>query len=284
VHRTVSRFEVPDLGIGVGYRAPHYAQVVEERPEMDWFEVISENFMDDGGLPRTYLERLREGYPVVPHGVSLNLGGEGNPDHLRRLRALADRIDAPWVTDHVCLTGIPSVQVHDLLPVPYTAGVLAHMAERIRRVQGTLGRPFAVENPSSYLTWSASEMPEWAFLAELVERADCGLLLDVNNVYVSACNHGFDPVQYLDALPIDRVVQIHLAGHSIRRGFRLDTHDAPVSDEVWALYRHAVRRIGPVSTLIEWDGRIPSFARLQREAERARQVRDEALAEVRRAA
>ncbi|MBW1880630.1 MAG: DUF692 domain-containing protein [Deltaproteobacteria bacterium] len=280
----VSRFNVPDLGIGVGYRVPHYEQVVHEHPEMDWFEVISENFMDDGGLPQVFLERLRDHYRVVPHGVSLNLGGEGNPDHLRRLRALADRIDAPWVTDHVCLTGTPSVQVHDLLPVPYTTDVLAHMAERIRRVQGTLGRPFAVENPSSYLTWKASEMPEWAFLADLVERADCGILLDVNNVYVSACNHGFDPVQYIDALPVDRVVQVHLAGHSIRRGFRLDTHDAPVSDEVWALYRHAVQRIGPVSTLIEWDGHIPSFARLQQEVERARQVRDEALAEVRHAA
>lgn len=274
---TVSRFHVPDLGVGVGYRVPHYRQVLDERPPIAWFEVLSENFMVDGGSPRWHLERLAEGWPVVPHGVSLSLGGEGHPDHLRRLRALCDALRPPWFSDHACWTGTPRHAVHDLLPVPYTPATRRHMVDRIREAQDTTGRLLAVENVSAYLAWADSVEPEWDFLGALAEQADCGLLLDVNNVFVSSVNLGFDPITFLDGLPRDRVVQIHLAGHSVRDGYRLDTHDAPVCDEVWALYGEAIRRFGSVSTLIEWDGRIPPLTRLIEEAERARAHRDAAL-------
>jgi uncharacterized protein (UPF0276 family) len=274
----VSRFSVPDLGVGVGYRVPHYREVVETRPDMDWFEVISENFMVDGGSPLHWLERVSDAYPVVPHGVSLSLGSEGDPEHLRRLRTLVDRLDAPWVSDHLCFTGTDELRTHDLLPVPYTPAVRDHIVDRIKQTIDVLERPFAVENVSSYLTYKASQVPEWDFLAEVVERADCGILLDVNNIFVSAVNHGFDPDDYLERIPTDRVVQIHLAGHSIKEGYRLDTHDAPVCDAVWDLYGKAIERFGSVSTLIEWDGKIPDFERLVQEAARARAVRDAALA------
>ncbi len=274
----VSKFAVPDLGIGVGYRVPHYREVVENRPEMDWFEVVSENFMVDGGSPLYWLERVSDAYPVVPHGVSLSLGGEGDPEHLRRLRTLVERLNAPWVSDHLCFTGTDELRTHDLLPVPYTPGVRDHIVDRIKRTIDALERPFAVENVSSYLTYKASQVPEWDFLADVVERADCGILLDVNNIFVSAVNHGFEPEEYLERIPADRVVQIHLAGHSIKDGYRLDTHDAPVCDEVWDLYGKAIEKVGSVSTLIEWDGKIPEFSRLVEEAARARTVRDAALA------
>jgi hypothetical protein len=273
---TVSRFGVPDLGVGVGFRTPHYREVCEDRPTMDWFEVISENFMVDGGAPLHWLDRLRAHYPVVPHGVSASIAGDEDPEHTARLGALLDVLDPPWFSDHLCFTGTRVHNTHDLLPVPYTRAVQDHIVDRIRRLQDTTGRLFAVENVSSYLTYRASVQEEWDFLAETVERADCALLLDVNNIFVSAVNHGFDPEAYLDAIPVDRVVQMHLAGHTVREGYRLDTHDAPVCDEVWALYADALRRIGRVSTLIEWDGDIPSFARLQEEAAHARSIRQEA--------
>lgn len=273
----VSRFDVPDLGIGVGFRTPHYREVCETQPAMDWFEIVSENFMVDGGPPLHWLEQLASHYNVVPHGVSMSIAGTEDLEHTRRLRALLDQLDAPWFSDHLCFTGTPERITHDLLPVPYTPAVRDHIVERIQRVQDTTGRLFAVENVSSYLSYKASVEAEWDFLSEVVERADCGLLLDVNNIFVSSVNHGFAPETYLDAIPTDRVVQIHLAGHTIRDGYRLDTHDAPVCDEVWALYARAIARIGSVSTLIEWDGSIPSFARLQEEAEHARTVRDGAL-------
>ena len=278
--RVVSRFGVPDFGVGVGFRIPHFRKVVDERPEMDWFEVISENFMVDGGSPLYFLERLAAAYRVIPHGVSLSLGSVGDPDHLARLCALVSRLDPPWISDHLCFSGTPQVRVNDLLPVPYTVRMRDHLVDRIREVQDRIGRPFAVENVSSYLTYRDSVMQEWDFLSEVVERADCALLLDVNNIFVSSVNHGFDPQRYLDAIPVDRVVQMHLAGHTIKEGFRLDTHDAPVCDEVWALYRDAVRRVGSVSTLIEWDGNIPSFERLQEEAAMARALRAEGTADV----
>ncbi|MCA9567243.1 MAG: DUF692 domain-containing protein [Myxococcales bacterium] len=274
---SVSRFEVPDLGIGVGFRVPHYRQVVDERPEMDWFEVISENFMVDGGRPLHWLDRLADAYPVVPHGVAMSVAGVEHPEHTARLRTLLDRLAPPWFSDHLCFTGTEALTTHDLLPVPYTDAVRDHIVDRIKRVQDVTGRLFAVENVSSYLTYKASTVPEWDFLADVLERADCAMLLDVNNIFVSAQNHGFDPAVFLDALPHDRVVQIHLAGHSIKDGYRLDTHDAPVCDEVWDLYAAAVRKVGSVSTLIEWDGHIPTFERLQQEARRAREVRDAAL-------
>lgn len=274
----VSRFGVPDLGVGVGFRPPHYALVNTERPDMDWFEVISENFMVDGGSPRYQLERLLERYLVIPHGVALNLAGDEDLEHTQRLRMLLDRIDSPWFSDHLCWNGLADVRAHDLLPVPFTVAARDAVVDRIRAIQDVTGRLFAVENVSSYLTWSQSTMEEWDFLAEVVERADCALLLDVNNVFVSARNHGFDAQDYLRATPMDRVVQIHLAGHTLLPdGLRLDTHDGPVIDEVMALYLEVLRRCGRVSTLIEWDDQIPSFADLAAEAARVRAARDEVV-------
>ncbi len=282
---TVSKFGVPDLGIGVGFRVPHYGHVVDDHPPMDWFEVISENFMIAGGRvaggsPRYFLDRLRAHYPVVPHGVSMNLAGPLDPEHLDGLAALVADLDPPWISDHLCWTGTAHTRVHDLLPVPYTPAVRDHVVARIDQVQQRLGRPFALENVSSYLGYRDSVMAEWDFLASVAEAADCALLLDVNNVFVSSVNHGFAPTEFLDHVPVDRVVQLHLAGHSIREGYRIDTHDGPVCDEVWALYAHTIRRLGSVSTLIEWDDQIPEFPRLQAEAAAARTLRDRALAGV----
>ncbi len=275
----VSRFRVPDLGVGVGFRIPHYRQILDTRPEMDWFEVISENFMVDGGAPRFNLDRLRALYPVVPHGVSANLGSEEDPAHTDRLAALVADLRPPWVSDHLCFTGVRSHNSHDLLPVPFLPEVADHLVDRLTALQDRLQIPFALENPSSYLAWSRSTQPEWEFLAEVAERADCALLLDLNNVYVSSVNHGFDPREYLAAIPLDRVVQIHLAGHSIvpsdrvpGADYRIDTHDAPVDDVVWALYAETIARTGPVSTLVEWDDRIPTWERLAAEAARARAI------------
>lgn len=273
----MSRFAVPDLGVGVGFRVPHYGVVLNEHPAMDWFEVIAENFMLDGGPPLENLARLQAAYPVVPHGVSMSLGDAADPDHQRRLLALLARLNPPWFSDHACWTGHAGVNTHDLLPLPYTDDVLQHVIDRIKRIQDLSGRLFAVENVSSYLSYRGSTMPEAEFMAALCERADCALLLDVNNVFVSSVNHGFEPEDTLHTLPLDRVVQVHLAGHSIRDGFRLDTHDHPVCDEVWALYAALIGKIGAVSTLIEWDDQIPSFERLQAEANAARAVRDRAL-------
>lgn len=279
-----NRFGAPDLGVGVGYRVPHYRYVVENHPPMDFFEILSENFMVDGGSPRHFLTQLAAHYPLVAHGVSLSVGSDPEPGYLDRLKALLDQVNPPWFSDHLCFTGVVGRRVHDLLPLPYTAETARHTATRIRQAQEHTGRLFAVENVSSYLGYRDSAMPEEAFLAEVVEAADCAILLDVNNIYVSACNHGFDPIAYLDGVPMDRVVQIHLAGHTVKEeGYRLDTHDGPVCDAVWALYREAIRRLGPVSTLIEWDGEIPTFERLTEEAERARSHRDAALAEIARA-
>jgi uncharacterized protein (UPF0276 family) len=274
----VGRFGVPDLGIGVGFRVPHYHEVVTEQPAMDWFELLSENFMVEGGSPLHYLDRVIAAYPTVLHGVSMSLGSDEDPAHTAALGKLIERVRPPWFSDHLCFTGTGGVNVHDLLPLPYRPEVRAHVVDRIRRVQDRFGIPFAVENVSSYLTYADSLEEEWDFLAEVVEQADCALLLDVNNVFVSSVNHGFDPVRYLDHVPVDRVVQVHLAGHTIRpEGYRIDTHDHPVCEEVWELYAHAIHRCGSVSTLVEWDGNVPSFARLQAEAERARTVRDAAL-------
>ena len=245
---------------------------------MDWFEVLSENHMVEGGSPLVFLDRLRAQYPIVPHGVSMNLGGDEDPQHTRMLRRLVDRVNPPWFSDHLCWTGTREFRLHDLVPVPYTVPQRDHMVDRIVRMQNDFGRLFAVENVSAYLCYRDSVLAEWDFLTELAEKADCGLLLDVNNIYVSSINLGFDPIAFLDGLPLHRVVQVHLAGHSVYDGYRLDTHDHPVCDEVWVLYREVIRRLGSVSTLIEWDGNIPSFERLQEEAETARRHRDAALA------
>jgi uncharacterized protein len=274
------RHAIPDLGVGVGLRSPHVAYVLRARPAMDWFEVISENYFAEGGVQRMNLEGVGSSYPLVPHGVSLSIGGTDPIDggHLASLRALASRIRAPWCSDHLCWTGFGSVDVHDLLPLPFNRETLAHVVERARRVQGELGIPFALENASSYMEFEASTMPEHEFLAELAERADCGILLDVNNVFVSAYNHGFDAEQYIDAIPADRVVQIHLAGHTQKGLYLLDTHSDHVVPEVMELYRRALRRCGPVSTLVEWDESIPTWDVLSNEASLARSVREQTLA------
>ena len=274
-----ARHAIPDLGVGVGFRVPHVAAVLEHHPPMDWFEVISENFMVGGGRPPENLARLCDAYPVVPHGVSLAIGSAEPLDdaYLLRLRALVDRIDPPWVSDHLCWGRAPGLHLHDLLPLPYVREAIDLVVERVKRVQGTLERPFALENVSSYMTWRASAMPEWEFVAEIAERADCGLLLDCNNVYVSSRNHGFSPEDYIDAMPADRVVQMHLAGHTDKGTYLLDTHSEHVCDEVWALYRRAVARCGAVATLVEWDDDIPSWEVLAAEATRARALRAEVL-------
>lgn len=269
------RHSIPDLGVGVGFRTPHYAHVLGEHPPMDWFEVISENFMVPGGKPLENLEKLAAHYPVVPHGVSLSIGGSEPLErgYLERLKGLVDRLAPPWASDHFCWTGTARGNLHDLLPLPLTEEALARVVDRVKRVQDELGRPFALENASSYLAFADSSMPEWEFIARVAEQADCGILFDVNNVFVSAYNHGFDANTYVDAMPADRVVQMHLAGHADKGSYLLDTHSAHVRGEVWELYRRAVRRLGAVSTLIEWDDEIPSWDILSLEATTARRMR-----------
>lgn len=273
------RLGLPDLGVGVGLRIPHYDDIFGEGggAGVDWFEIISDNFMVPGGMPMYNLGRALDRFQLVQHGVSLSIGSVDPLDweYLRKLKALLARTRSPWVSDHLCWGGAHGVDLHDLLPLPYTEAVVKHVAERARAVQDFLGVRLALENVSSYLTYTASEMTEWEFVSAVVEEADCGLLLDVNNVYVSAYNHGFDPSAYIDGVPHDRVVQIHLAGHTNHGAYILDTHSASVVDPVWDLYRRAIRRTGPVSTLIEWDDHIPPFADLVAEANKARAARDE---------
>ena len=270
----------PDLGHGVGLRRDHFERVLDGPTQVDWFEIISENFMVKGGRPLHVLERVRRDYPVVLHGVSLSIGSTDPLDYgyLDELAALAARIEPAWVSDHLCWTGVGGHNAHDLLPLPYTEEALGHVAARVVAVQEHLGRRIALENVSTYLTFAGSTIPEWEFLSEVANRADCGILLDVNNVYVSAMNHGFDPEKYLAALPAERVWQVHLAGHTDLGSHLLDSHSRRVCDEVWALYRSATRRIGAVSSLVEWDEEIPDWDVLEAESLRARAARLEALA------
>ena len=271
---------VADLGHGVGLRRDHFERVLGGATQVDWFEVLSENFMVKGGRPRHVLERVRRDYPVVLHGVSLSIGTTDPLDrsYLERLKQLAAWIEPAWVSDHLCWTGVGGHNAHDLLPLPYTEGALEHVVRRVDAVQEHLGRRIALENVSTYLIFADSTLPEWEFLAEVANRADCGILLDVNNVYVSAVNHGFDPEKYLEALPPERIWQVHLAGHTDHGSHLLDTHSRHVCDEVWALYRSATRRIGAVASLVEWDEEIPPWDVLEAECLRARDARSEALA------
>jgi uncharacterized protein (UPF0276 family) len=266
------RLGFPHLGYGVGLRTAHFAELLSTWPAVDWFEIISENFLESRGRPRYLLDQIAERYPVVMHGVSLSIGSTDplNFDYLVKLKSLADSVQARWISDHICWTGVNGLNTHDLLPLPYHEASLRHVAERVRIVQDFLERPLVLENPSSYVEFTGSTMPEWEFVARLVEETGCGLLLDANNVYVSAWNHDFDPVEYLDAIPTEHVVQMHLAGHSHCGTHRLDTHDRPVIDPVWELYRHAQSRTAGVSTLLEWDARIPDFATVHAEALKAR--------------
>jgi len=244
---------LPHLGHGVGLRTVHYPHVLDRTARADWFEVISENFMIAGGRPLQILEKARELAPVVLHGVSLNIGGTDplREDYLANLDSLIKRFAPAWVSDHLCWGAIGGRFAHDLLPLPYTEEAVRHVASRIRHVQDRLGRRILIENVSSYITYSISSMPEWVFLSAVAEEADCGILLDVNNIYVSAVNHGFSPLEYLSGVPAERVGQIHLAGHSSQGDLLIDTHDHPVPIPVWRLYREAVRRFGGVSTLVE---------------------------------
>lgn len=269
----------PQLGLGVGLRTAHFAHILEHWPRVDWFEIISENFVDSHGRPRWVLDQVAERYSVVMHGVSLSIGSTDplNFDYLRKLKRLADAVSARWVSDHLCWTGVLGRNSHDLLPVPFTEATLRHVVERIRTVQEVLERPLVLENPSSYVTFADSTMPEWEFITRMAEEADCGLLLDVNNVYVSSVNHDFDPVEFIENVPHQRVVQFHLAGHTNCGTHLIDTHDGEVIDPVWELYRLAHRLTGGASTLLEWDAKIPPFPVVHAEVLKARQFMAEAL-------
>jgi len=266
-----NRWSFPDLGVGVGLRSVHFGHILATHPPVDWFEVLSENFLDTGGRPLHVLDRVAERYPVALHGVSMSIGSTDplDAEYLGKLKALADRARAHWVSDHLCWTGVLGRNTHDLLPMPYTEEALRHTAARVREVQERLERPLVLENPSSYVQFAASTMTEWEFLSRLAGEADCGLLLDVNNVYVSAFNHGFDPREYVLGIPADRVVQYHVAGHTNKGTHILDTHSDHALPEVWDLYRLAWSRTGPVATLYEWDEDIPEFAVLLDEARKA---------------
>ncbi|HEX9625724.1 MAG TPA: DUF692 domain-containing protein [Acidiferrobacterales bacterium] len=262
--------------VGVGLRAPHYRDVLTARPAVGWFEVHSENYFGAGGPPQRYLEQVRADYALSLHGVGLSLGSTDplNARHLGRLRGLVARYEPALVSDHLSWSSIGGRYLNDLLPLPYTDEALAHVVGRIRAAQDLLGRRLLIENPSTYLQFGHSTISEWEFLAEVARAADCDILLDVNNVYVSACNHGFDPGAYLNAMPPERVKEIHLAGHT-RKSYPegeilIDTHNAPVAEPVWALYRETLALIGPRPTLIEWDTDLPPFAVLLEEAARAR--------------
>ena len=260
-----------DYGVGIGLRIPHYRHIFERKPVVNWFEIISENFMCDGGRPLAMLDKILEQYRVVQHGVSMYFGSAEplNRDHLKKLKRLIERTKTPWLSDHLCWGSVDGRYTHDLLPMPYTFVAAKVTARKIREACDFLEVPIAVENVSSYAEFHVSEMTEWEFLTEVVERADCGILLDVNNIYVSAFNHNFNPLDYVNYVPGDRVAQIHIAGHSRYRKYILDTHDHPVIDPVWKLYERAIERIGPTATLLEWDDRIPSFDEVHQEALKA---------------
>ena len=269
----------PYLGFGLGLRPPHYKDILEGNPPVDWFEIISENYMIAGGRPLANLDRIRERWPVVMHGVSMSLASTDplDMDYLAALKKLAERVRPAWISDHLCWTGVHGINLHDLLPVPFTEEALAHVVDRIARVQDYLGRRMAIENASSYVSFAASEMTEWDFMREMAERADCWLLVDVNNIHVSAYNHDFDPLAFLDAIPPERVVQFHLAGHTNETTYIIDTHDHDVTAEVWTLYREALRRFGPISTMIERDDDIPPLETLLGELAQARAIAAEEL-------
>ena len=263
-----------NLGFGLGLRPQHYREILDGNPAVDWFEVISENYMVPGGQPLQMLDAVRERYPVVMHGVSLSIASTAPLDleYLDALKTLAKRVNPKWISDHLCWTGVHGVNLHDLFPVPYTEEALKHVVSRISQVQDFLGTRIAIENVSSYITYEHSEMEEWDFVAEVAKRADCWLLLDVNNVFVSGFNHDFSTHAFIESIPVDRVVQFHLAGHSEGEQHLIDTHDQPVREEVWQLYERALKKFGPVTTMIERDDNIPPLAELVAELNRARSI------------
>lgn len=269
----------PELGYGLGLRPVHFPDILNGTPNVDWFEILSENFMVDGGPAMANMMAVRERFPLVMHGVSLSIGAPEplNEDYLSRLKQLADRVEPAWISDHLCWTGAHGLNMHDLLPLPYTEEAANHVASRVGQVQDRLGRRILLENASSYVTFLDSEMSEWQFLSLIAERADCLILLDINNIYVSAFNHGFDAGDYLAGVPVERVWQFHLAGHENNGDYIVDTHDHPVIDDVWALYERAVQRFGAVSTMIERDAHIPPLADLIAELDQARAIGEKVL-------
>ncbi len=262
------------LGFGLGLRPPHYEDILQGAPAVDWFELLSENYMVEGGKPLYFLDRICERYPVVLHGVSLSIGSADplNRDYLKRLKSLAARVQPHWISDHLCWTGVDQLNLHDLMPLPYTEEALRHVVERVQAVQDHLGSRILIENVSSYVTYMHSTMSEWEFLARLTEQADCHILLDINNIYVSGFNHGFDPQEFLNGIPVGRVRQFHLAGHTRHPDYIVDTHDHAIIDPVWDLFAAALRRFGPVATMIERDDHIPPLAELVQELAHARDV------------
>jgi uncharacterized protein (UPF0276 family) len=271
----------PSLGFGLGLRVEHYDAILAQAPPIDWLEALTENYLVPGGKPLHFLSRMRERYPVVLHGVSMSIGSTHPLDrqYLSQVKALAARIEPEWISDHLCWTGVAGKNVHDLLPLPYTEEALANVVERVRTVQDILGRRILLENVSSYVSFRDSRLTEWEFLKAVAEGADCLILLDVNNIYVSSVNHEFDPLDYLNAIPVERVQQIHLAGHEDHGDYLIDTHDHPVPHPVWDLYSAAVRRFGNVSTMIERDANIPPLEELCAELAAARTLAAQALAE-----
>jgi uncharacterized protein (UPF0276 family) len=269
----------PYLGYGLGLRTEHYDDVLQTRPAVDWFEILSENYMVEGGKPLHYLTAIREHYPMVMHGVSMSIGSVEplNWDYLKRLQLLIERVEPVWISDHLCWTGVNGLNLHDLMPLPYTEEAIAHVVERVSRVQDFLGRQILLENVSSYVTYTHSQISEWEFLREIAERADCLILLDINNIYVSAYNHNFDPLSYLHAIPVDRVYQFHLAGHTRQEHLIIDTHDHPIADPVFDLYARAVQRFGRVSTMIERDDNIPPLSELLDELDQVRSIAEDQL-------
>lgn len=269
------------LGYGLGLRTDHYNTILETRPSVDWFEIISENYLIPGGKPLYYLDKIREHYPMVMHGVSLSIGSTDplNWEYLKQLKHLAERVQPAWISDHLCWTGINKINMHDLLPLPYTEEAIQHVIQRLREVQDFLGQQILLENVSSYLSFKDSEFSEWDFLRIIAEEADCRILLDINNIFVSSYNHGGNPEEYLEGIPIDRVQQFHLAGHSNYGTHIIDTHDAPVIDEVWQLYAKAVKRFGRIATMIERDDNIPEMNILLQELTMAKSIADSVLAE-----
>ncbi len=278
-----NRWGLPDLGLGVGFRTKHFQHVLDERPAVDWLEIISENFMDTGGRPSWVLDQASAHYPVVMHGVSLSIGSTDPLDfeYLRKLDRLAQRCRAVWISDHFCWTGVAGKNGHDLFPIPCTEQSLRWVVDRVRAVQDFLGRPLLLENPSNYIEFRESTIPEPIFIRRVAEQADCALLFDVNNVYVTCRNFGLDPMTYLDEIPYDRVVQIHLAGHTDKGTHCIDTHDAPVIDEVWQLYAEVMRRAGPRATMVEWDDHIPEFEVVHAEVRKAAAFRETVMQDAR---
>lgn len=264
----------PFIGFGLGLRSEHYSEILEGDPPIDWFEVVSENFMVPGGRPLQILDQIKERYPVVMHGVSMSIASTQplDMDYLTNLKCLAQHVQPKWISDHLCWTGVHGVNLHDLLPFPYTNEALDHIVERVNKVQDFLDHPLALENVSSYVSFKQSELSEWEFICELTKRTGCWLLLDVNNVFVSSFNHEFDALEFINGIPEDRVVQFHMAGHSDHETYIVDTHDAPIRDEVWELYKACQKRFGPVSTIIERDDNIPPLGELLPEIEKIRTI------------